>query len=463
MRIAERVSSAASWFGDRFSEALADFIANIHVDTDNSTLKKQITRAIDNLRQDFATLRAGIGTCADGFSPSEYLRAVDTAGLSKDAGGKKAKQEPVYTESDIAHPELFNLLREWRSRQAKEQGVPHFHIMHQRILVQIVIRLPDSIDALLQIKGVGAKTVEKYGEDLVEIVSAYRQEHGILEVILPEPANKDIEAASPKPKKTSGKSSTKQISFDMYKKGIIGISLDQIDLSDNEAEMIPVLQAGQYLKLSVSDTGQGMDDATKERIFDPFFTTKGVGQGTGMGLATVHGIMESYLGAIKVESEPGKRTTFHLYFPIIEDANPQEENVLNPEIRQPDQIKTGTEKILFVDDEPMFMETGMDILESLGYTVTAERDSREALKKFQAAPQDFDLVITDQIMPYLSGDDLTKEFLAIRPDIPIILCTGHSDQIDEEKAKSIGIKEYVMKPIGRKDISQIIRKVLGSE
>ncbi len=249
----------------------------------------------------------------------------------------------------------------------------------------------------------------------------------------------------------------------MEEKGIITISLEQLDLNKKKDAKIFGLETGQYLKLSVSDTGDGIDADIKQRVFEPFFTTAEVGQGTGMGLATVLGIMESYGGIITIDSELGKGTTFHLYFPTTEEKTQDNESFLPTNNKELGHILTGTERILFIDDEEMYADTGKDILDSLGYSVTAKKDSREALEAFLAAPNDFDLVITDQIMPHLSGDDLTKEFLSIRPDIPIILCTGYSSQMDEDKAQSIGIKEFILKPIVKIDIAKLIRKVLDEK
>ncbi len=248
----------------------------------------------------------------------------------------------------------------------------------------------------------------------------------------------------------------------MKERGALGIRLEQIDLGSKEVKKHPEIKAGQYLKLSVSDTGKGMDSETKEQALNPFFTTKEVGQGTGMGLAIVDGIMGSHKGFVTIDSEVGKGTTFHLYFPTIKDVPVEMEHTVD-DTKKTARIPVGNERILFVDDEEIYAEAEKDILESLGYSVTIETNSKEALEIFRAAPREFDLVITDQIMPHFSGYELAKELLVIRPDIPIILCTGFSTQINEEKAESIGIREFVMKPFEKKDIALLVRKVLDRE
>ncbi len=197
-----------------------------------------------------------------------------------------------------------------------------------------------------------------------------------------------------------------------------------------------------------------MDSETLEHIFDPYFTTKEVGEGTGLGLSVVHGIVKTHNGAITVESEPEKGTTFHVYFPIIEkDAETQEESEAP--------LPTGNERILFVDDEEMIVDIGEKTLGQLGYDVVTKTSSVEALNLFRADPGRFDLVITDMTMPKMMGDQLARELMKVRPDIPIILCTGFSPKISEEKAKKIGIKAFAMKPLVRRDMANTVRKALG--
>jgi signal transduction histidine kinase/ActR/RegA family two-component response regulator len=240
------------------------------------------------------------------------------------------------------------------------------------------------------------------------------------------------------------------------KGGVLEVSLADVDIDADAAAQHPDLAPGQYQKLTVSDTGHGMDRSVKERIFDPFFTTKGPGEGTGMGLAMVHGIAKSHDGAVIVRSEPGKGTTFQVFFPTIVSVITAEPEHLAPPPR-------GTERILFVDDEKPLGDIGKQTLEHLGYEVFARTSSIEALEVFKTQPDKFDLVITDMTMPNMTGADLAKAILHIRPDTPIILCTGFSEAISEEKAKAIGIREFVMKPIIRQKIARIIRRVLDQE
>ena len=200
-----------------------------------------------------------------------------------------------------------------------------------------------------------------------------------------------------------------------------------------------------------------MDKAVMSRIFDPYFTTKAPGEGTGMGLSVVHGIVKGHGGEIEVQSEPKKGTTFHVHLPIIDIG------VLEPEVLSQGPIQRGSERILLVEDEELIIQMLEQTLEEIGYHVTPRTSSVEALKAFEARPDKFDLVITDMTMPNMTGAELAPRLLDIRPDIPIILCTGFNEMIDEKRAKAMGIREYVMKPIVRHDIARTIRKVLDKE
>ena len=238
------------------------------------------------------------------------------------------------------------------------------------------------------------------------------------------------------------------------KGGVLAIDVAEEEISMDDSASYTDFHSGTYIKLTVSDTGHGMDKAVMEKIFDPYFTTKPVGQGTGMGLSTIHGIVKSHGGNIKVYSEPGKRTVFCVYFPLIE-TKPVE-----PAIVYTGPVQKGSERILFVDDEEQIVSMVKQTLERLGYQVAARTSSPDALEAFRAGSDKFDLVITDMTMPNMTGVELAPKLLEIRPDIPIILCTGFSELTDANKAKASGIREFVMKPVVKDQIARIIRKVL---
>ncbi|MEW6520305.1 MAG: ATP-binding protein [Thermodesulfobacteriota bacterium] len=235
--------------------------------------------------------------------------------------------------------------------------------------------------------------------------------------------------------------------------GILRVELKRTAVNAADFPEYPALKTGAYVELVVRDTGTGIDPASKNRIFDPYFTTKGTGKGTGLGLAIVHGIIRDYGGAIRFRSEPGRGTDFHLFFPALPgQVLPSDEGT--------EALPAGTERILFVDDEEMIADMGRNMLTRLGYSVTTRVNGFAALETFSNSPDRFDLVITDQTMPGMTGAELAGEMLRLRPAIPIILCTGYSSIISEEKAKAIGIREFLMKPIVKKDIARLIRKVL---
>ena len=238
--------------------------------------------------------------------------------------------------------------------------------------------------------------------------------------------------------------------------GELSLHLTEEHLDQEAAGKFSDLNPGPYLKLIVSDTGHGIEAETMNRIFEPYFTTKEPGEGTGMGLAMVHGIVKSYDGDITVESEQGKGTTFNVYLPRIEaDVSPVVEHSV--------QLPKGTERILFVDDEKGAVDAIQLMLENLGYNVTTRTSSIEALELFRNKPDAFDLVITDMTMPNMTGKDLAKELMSFRSDIPIILCTGFSEKINERRALEMGISAFVMKPIVTREIANTIRKVLGDK
>jgi nitrogen-specific signal transduction histidine kinase/ActR/RegA family two-component response regulator len=233
--------------------------------------------------------------------------------------------------------------------------------------------------------------------------------------------------------------------------GLLTVRLLDAELDSDFISNHPDLKPGPYINLTVTDTGHGISPDVVKKIFDPFFTTKE--KGTGMGLSVVHGIVRSHGGDIYVYSEPGKGSTFKVCLPVIESRFKPEERAESP-------IPKGTERILFIDDEPAIMKLGKQTLESLGYDVVARNSSIEALELFKKKKDRFDLVITDMTMPNMTGEKLSEKLMQIRPDIPVILCTGFSSMIDEQKALDMGIRAFISKPILKREIAEAIRKVL---
>ncbi|MBU0969699.1 MAG: PAS domain S-box protein [Proteobacteria bacterium] len=238
--------------------------------------------------------------------------------------------------------------------------------------------------------------------------------------------------------------------------GKLFLSLKEVQLGRYDILSADMSQ-GSYVCLVISDTGVGMSNAVIEKIFNPFFTTKERGKGTGMGLSVVHGIVKNMNGAIKVYSEPGKGTQFYVYFPLDNTASEKQAPL------RVDPLPAGTEHILLVDDEIAIATMGKQMLERLGYRVTSYTSSREALNVFCSCPDAFDLVMTDLAMPDMSGDKLSAELIKIRPGIPILMCTGFSDTLSEEKMASIGIHGLILKPIVGTDLSRKIREVLNKK
>ena len=236
---------------------------------------------------------------------------------------------------------------------------------------------------------------------------------------------------------------------------VLEVALSDAELDEETAKSYPGLSPGSYVRLRVSDTGSGIEPGIKDRIFDPYFTTKAPGEGTGIGLAVVHGIVKSHSGLITVDSEPGKGTTFTVLLPTIGCKVAVESKIF-------DSLPTGNERILFVDDEKPIAKVTQQMLEGLGYEVESRTSSIEALAAFREHPDEFDLVITDMTMPNMTGKTLAQELIEIRPDVPVILCTGFSHVMNEEEALRIGIRAFVMKPLVMRDLAETIRKVLDN-
>ena len=237
--------------------------------------------------------------------------------------------------------------------------------------------------------------------------------------------------------------------------GAIKITLDNVEIdpewnNKDDSEFTP----GSYLRISVSDTGEGISPENLNRVFEPFFTSKEQGKGTGMGLAVVHGIVQAHNGTILVESYENKGTTFEVYFPLLEDSG----NTI--EQRGKNHLPKGHEHILLVDDRPQVVGLQKQLLERLGYTVTTKTSSKEVVEAIQSHHEEFHAVITDMTMPEMTGDVLAARIKDIQPGIPIILCTGYSEKISNTKAREIGIDAFLMKPVANANLAKTLRKVL---
>jgi len=235
--------------------------------------------------------------------------------------------------------------------------------------------------------------------------------------------------------------------------GVLEVALREIEIGEATVHEYQDIVPGSYVELAVKDNGSGMTEATLGRIFDPFFTTKQKGQGTGMGLAVVHGIVKSCKGALSVSSQVGEGTDFRIVLPCVDRIYP-------PQVIDPSTLPKGTERVLFVDDEPMQAELATQILPPLGYHVTAMTDSGKALKAFADAPDDFDIVITDMYMPKITGKSLAMEILRLRPDMPIILCSGYSVDLVHPDFLDQYFKGHLMKPILIRELAETIRNVI---
>ncbi len=235
--------------------------------------------------------------------------------------------------------------------------------------------------------------------------------------------------------------------------GLLEVTLEEVDVTEEKVSSVAGLKVGPHVRLIVQDNGTGMSTDVLERMFDPFFTTKPIGEGSGMGLAVVHGIVANHSGALMVDSLGGKGTKIEVYLPVIP-------TLAWDGLGDQSTIPLGKETILFVDDEETIVRLGKELLSQLGYTVEVHTNSLEALNVFRNNPQRFDLVITDQTMPGLTGEALSRELLRIRPELPIILCTGFSHIMTAEKAKTLGIQAYLMKPLAIRDLAPIVRHVL---
>ncbi len=241
--------------------------------------------------------------------------------------------------------------------------------------------------------------------------------------------------------------------------GVLEVHMERLVIGEEQDVAIgEELAPGDYVVIGVSDTGCGMAQKDLAQIFEPYFTTKNKGEGTGLGLSVVHGIVKSYQGHITVSSEVGRGTSFHVYLPLIAEEKPSlEEDVCSAT------VPGGSERLLVVDDEEMLATMLQRMLQSLGYEVTRSCSSREALTLIDQDPMAFDLLLTDMTMPQLTGFELARKVLAIRPELPVILCTGFSETINKEQAQALGIRAYLMKPVSALELGQTVRRVLDAK
>ncbi len=236
--------------------------------------------------------------------------------------------------------------------------------------------------------------------------------------------------------------------------GELEVALSDVEISSGDDAPDSRIEAGPHLVLTIRDTGEGMAQHIMDRIFDPFFTTKSIGEGTGLGLSVVHGIVKSMGGSISAESEPGAGATFQVLLPRIADARTQ------PETEQPALLPGGAERVFIIDDEPMLIEVLERMLHGLGYRTEAETKAVSALERFREAPDAFDVGITDMTMPDMTGDELARNIRGIRPDVPIILCTGYSETISEESLGEAGVASMLLKPVLRSKLARTLREVI---
>jgi PAS domain S-box-containing protein len=234
--------------------------------------------------------------------------------------------------------------------------------------------------------------------------------------------------------------------------GLLEVTLEKVGLQEEKSCFNKVLPPGAYVRLKMRDTGEGMEPKTMARIFEPYYTTKELGKGTGMGLSVIHGIVKRHGGGIWVESEIGKGAVFEIYFPALVEMIEKE--------KEPDgEIKGGSESILFVDDEESMVNLNRQRLERLGYQVKSTTKPVEALEWFRADPNQFDVIITDMTMPRMTGDRLTAEVLKIRPQMPVIICTGYSERMSEKDAEALGV-QYIEKPTDTRNLAAALREAL---
>jgi CheY-like chemotaxis protein len=242
----------------------------------------------------------------------------------------------------------------------------------------------------------------------------------------------------------------------MNKGGILDVQLDVLDIDARRFKSAIKVKSGPYVRLSISDTGHGMDKQTIDRIYEPFFTKKEVGSGSGLGLSVVHGIVSGDNGTIEVDSKPGKGSRFMIYLPQHSTGGADHDDFVEA-------ASKGKERILFVDDEKEITYMGKKMLESLGYSVEIRTDGLSALKELRSDPGKYDLLVTDQAMPKMLGTELVKAARKILPDLKVIIITGFKDAIPKNASRELGVSEIILKPLILSDFSNLIRDVLDNQ
>jgi len=236
--------------------------------------------------------------------------------------------------------------------------------------------------------------------------------------------------------------------------GVLGVTLERLEVREPGSHSRGTLSPGRHVRLIVSDTGTGIRPAVLERMFDPFFTTKGVGSGTGLGLSQVHGIVSDLGGAIDVTTKPGEGTRFEVWLPVAGEA-------AKPTVVADRELPRGShQRVMIVDDEPALVELCEEILADVGYEPVGFRSSTQALQRFRADPARFDVVLTDEAMPDLTGAELAREIRRIRPDMPVVLLSGHGGTQLAERAAAIGVNELLRKPLQARDLAESLARVL---
>ena len=239
-------------------------------------------------------------------------------------------------------------------------------------------------------------------------------------------------------------------------KGQLELNLTTKIIDEEDLASFPSLKPGKYVKLSVSDTGQGMTTEVQQRIFDPFFTTKERGEGTGLGMSVVHGILKSHNSMITVDSEPGQGSTFTVYMPVLDKVHLKQS-------KRKGHLPSGSEKILLVDDEIKLIEASKEMLNKLGYKVFEHTNPHDCLAMIKKAPMSFDLVISDLTMPEMTGTELIREIFKIRPDMPVIILTGYVNETQQDEIETLGINKVIHKPVTMSKMASAIREALGKK